>query len=218
MTKPVAFVTNTAPNSSPLRRVSFSESALRSNLERLASTTPSALIDVRLDAYGHGSNWVTHIADELGFVNVLEEGNDEITDTTRAIYGGIDGTPVASLSGEIVAVKEIQRGDAVSYGYTWTAERATQLALVSLGFADGLPRAGSNTCSFVVGQAVAPIVGRIAMDQCVLDVTGLNVSVGDIATTWTTSENTASWASASGREPLSLVAGLTWRVEREWTR
>lgn len=211
-------MTNTAPNSSPLRRVSFSESALRSNLALLASSNTSAVIDLRLDAYGHGSDWVRGIAGDYGFTSFLDSGDDEIHETTREIYGVTSGTPVASVSGEVVSIKHIESGDAVSYGYTWTAARPTQLALVSLGFADGLPRAGSNTCSFVVGDATVPVVGRIAMDQCVLDVTGLTVSVGDIATTWTTSDNTAAWASTSSREPLSLVAGLTWRVQREWTR
>jgi alanine racemase len=120
------------------------------------------------------------------------------------------------LIGEIVAVKSITSGESVSYGYTWTAQRTTQLALVSLGYADGVPRSGSNVASAQIDGVSVPVVGRIAMDQLVLDVTDCPVVVGDNALFWSHPDEIAVWAGSATRDPLSLVAGLSWRVEREW--
>jgi alanine racemase len=79
--------------------------------------------------------------------------------------------PVATLKAKIVQVREVPAGRKVSYSGTWTAPRPSRLALAPLGYADGVPWAlGNRGCALVMGQRV-PIVGRICMDQLVLDVT-----------------------------------------------
>lgn len=206
------------PKSAPLRLVEFSRSALISNLQSILLSSPGFVVDLRCDAYGHGDEWVEENARELGLTAFLT--NDDrlapIPPGTATLYGIGAGKRVAVVSAEIVATKHISVGETVSYGNTWTAARPTRLALVSLGFADGLPRAGSNVASMSIAGQRAPVVGRIAMDQTVLDITDIDASVGMTAHVWNSTESISEWSSASLRDPLSLVAGLSWRVERSW--
>lgn len=91
-------------------------------------------------------------------------------------------TPVASLKGRIVQVREVPAGVAVSYGGTWVAPRPSRLAVVPLGYGDGYPWALSNQGEALVQGQRVPIRGRVCMDQVVLDVTDLPiVQVGEIA-------------------------------------
>lgn len=83
-------------------------------------------------------------------------------------------TPAMSLVAELALVKDIGPGTSVSYGWRWTADEATRVGLVPVGYADGIPRAagaprsGPPIEAAVMGRRV-PVVGTVAMDQCVLD-------------------------------------------------
>ena len=91
--------------------------------------------------------------------------------------------PALSLYTRIMQVKQVPKGESVSYGCTWHAPRDTTIATVSAGYADGLFRASSGKGAMLVNGQRAPQVGRICMDICMLDVTGIDgVQVGDIAT------------------------------------
>lgn len=79
-------------------------------------------------------------------------------------------TPVLSLRARVSQVKEIPAGTAVGYGSTWVAPASTRLALLPVGYADGLPRAISNKGEVLLRGRPCPIVGRISMDQTVIDV------------------------------------------------
>ncbi|MFK4728641.1 alanine racemase [Agromyces mediolanus] len=96
--------------------------------------------------------------------------------TTSAELGLI---PVMTLRGRVAAVRRIAAGDGVSYGHTWRAERDTTLALVPLGYADGIPRQASGRGEVLLAGARRPVVGRIAMDQFLVDVGDDAVAVGD---------------------------------------
>ncbi|MFM2412748.1 MAG: hypothetical protein RLZZ587_1081 [Actinomycetota bacterium] len=195
----------------------FSRSALEENLRTLANE--DAIVDVRCDAYGHGAQWVHDAARDAGLSAFLTDDDPlaPVPQSTAVLYGISAGRRVAVLSGEIVAIKSVASGDTVSYGNTWAATRASTLALVSLGFADGLPRGGSNVGLMTVGAHTVPVVGRIAMDQCVLDITDISDEVSAVARVWDSAQSVETWATASRRDPLSLVSGLSWRVERRWT-
>jgi alanine racemase len=218
-TKPIAFATNTVPNSSPRRLVEFSRSALKSNLDVLLSDGADTVIDLRCDAYGHGTDWVETAARAAGFTSFLTDDHPaiEIPPSAGTHYGTSAGDRVGIVSGEIVSIKTIDAGEPVSYGNTLIASRESSVGLVSLGFADGLPRAGSNLATMTVDESVVPVVGRIAMDQCVVDLTGLSTVIGSIARTWDSLDSVREWSAAANRDPLSLVSGLSWRVQRSWT-
>jgi alanine racemase len=77
--------------------------------------------------------------------------------------------PVMELTTQIVFIKTVKKGETVSYGRTWTAERDTRIATIPVGYGDGLPRRLSGNFSVVVNGDRYPLAGRICMDQCMID-------------------------------------------------
>ncbi|MDF2802938.1 MAG: amino acid racemase [Anaerocolumna sp.] len=95
-----------------------------------------------------------------------------------------DLRPVLSLKAKIALTKTLNPGESLSYGRTFTATKATKIAILPIGYGDGLPRNLSNggACVILQGKKV-PIIGRICMDQLIVDITDLNtVQRGGIAT------------------------------------
>lgn len=88
--------------------------------------------------------------------------------------------PVLTLSSKVIFVRELKKGDSVGYNRRWTADRPSKVALIPIGYGDGWRRTPHNAGRVLINGAYAPIVGSVAMDQLVIDVTDLdNVSVGD---------------------------------------
>lgn len=79
-------------------------------------------------------------------------------------------------------VKTVKAGTALSYGATFIAKTDMQIATVPIGYADGYPRVMAGKAYMLVNGQKAPVVGRVCMDQCMLDVTGLDLHVGDEVT------------------------------------
>ena len=102
------------------------------------------------------------------------------------MYGIInyDGfKPVLTLKSRIVSINEIDVGDIVGYGRCFKANKKMKVATVSIGYGDGYPRCLSNNKVRVkVNNYYAFIIGNICMDMLMIDITGLNVTVGDIVT------------------------------------
>ena len=98
---------------------------------------------------------------------------------------GLDGPglkAMMTLKSRVISVKKVPAGTAVSYGRIHTLERDTKLAVLSAGYADGLPRRCSDKLQVWVGGGRATVVGRICMDLCMVDVTDLpDVKPGDAA-------------------------------------
>lgn len=87
--------------------------------------------------------------------------------------------PAMTLRGEIVAVRRVPAGQGVSYGFDYRTERETTLALVPLGYADGIPRQASGRGPVLIGGKRYTVSGRVAMDQFVVDVGETRVRPGD---------------------------------------
>ena len=88
--------------------------------------------------------------------------------------------PAMSVKASIVHLKDVPAGFSVSYGRKFTTSRPSKIATIGLGYADGLPRPYSSKANVIVNGVVAPIVGNICMDQCMIDVTDVpNVKKGD---------------------------------------
>lgn len=106
-------------------------------------------------------------------------GLSPFADRTSAELGLV---PAMTLRSEIVGLRPVPGGTGVSYGYNHVAQAETTLALVPMGYADGLPRAlnGAGATVAIAGKH-CPIVGRIGMDQCIVDLGSLarKVSVGE---------------------------------------
>lgn len=88
--------------------------------------------------------------------------------------------PVMSWKSRVVCLRHLQAGDSIGYNATFVATEPMQVALVAVGYADGLTRSLGNHFSLLVRGQRAPLVGRVSMDQVVLDVTGIaGISPGD---------------------------------------
>ncbi len=87
-----------------------------------------------------------------------------------------------TMLAEVTQVKQISTGDTVSYGRTWTAARTTRVATLPVGYADGIHRWRAGTDTVLIGGRRCPIIGRVTMDQIMVDVTDCDpVSKGDVA-------------------------------------
>lgn len=96
------------------------------------------------------------------------------------LRGKLDLTPAMTLKTTVAYVKELKKGSDVSYGRTFTAEKDMKIATVPIGYADGFVRANAENGYMLVNGRRADIVGRICMDQTMLDVTDIeNVKIGD---------------------------------------
>ena len=87
--------------------------------------------------------------------------------------------PVVQLETTILQVRDVAAGETVSYGGIWQAERASQIATLEIGYADGLFRLQGEGARVAIVGRFAPIVGRVTMDLTMIDVTDLDVVVGD---------------------------------------
>lgn len=210
-----------APEPSGVRRVArLSARALDEALSALITENGDAAeVDLRADAYGHGANEVERRARALGVSRFIRDADaSPDVDRTSAIFGFSPGQPpLLSLTGEVVAVKRVAAGTAVSYGYTYRTTGASTLALVGLGYADGVPRSASSTATVRVGDQRGLIAGRIAMDQLVVDLGDAEATVGDDAVLWDDAESFAGWCAATGRAPAELTTRLGPRIRRVWS-
>lgn len=135
-----------------------------------------------------------HIQSSYGLFNYPELLCDYVR-VGIALYGVLSTTdenlrtkpelcPVLSLKARVVLIRAVSKGESVGYGRSFTADRECRIAILPIGYGDGVPRSLSNGKSgaMIRGQ-YAPIVGRICMDQLAVDITDIeNVSVGDTAT------------------------------------
>jgi len=130
-------------------------------------------------------------------------------------------TPALELSSEVVAVRRVPADTGVSYGYRYRTTRETTLALVPLGYEDGLPRAASLGATVLIGDELAPVAGSIAMDQLVVDVGDRPVAVGDRVVAFgdpaTGAPTMDSWADAAGTINYEVTTRLGRRVVRHYT-
>lgn len=130
-------------------------------------------------------------------------------------------TPAMELRGEIVSAKRVPAGSGVSYGHTYVTERETTLALVPLGYADGIPRHASNAGPVSINGTTYRVAGRVAMDQFVVDVGDAAVTVGDTAILFgdpaTGVPSATDWAHAADTIDYEIVTRIGHRVKRRYT-
>jgi alanine racemase len=122
--------------------------------------------------------------------------------------------PVMELAGTVANVRRVPAGEGVSYGFTHRTERETTLALVPLGYADGVPRAASGRAQVLIGGTRYPVVGRIAMDQFLVDVGDDPVGIGDRVVLWGESPTAQEWAAWADTIDYEIVARVGARVPR----
>ncbi|WP_306455247.1 alanine racemase [Leucobacter japonicus] len=133
-------------------------------------------------------------------------------------------TPAMTLKAPLTLMKRVQSGDGVSYGHTWTAPHDTTLGLVPLGYADGVPRIMSGKFDVVIGDSRYPSVGRVCMDQFVIDLGDhpRDVAEGDEVLLFGPSlgwrPNAREWADAAGTISWEVLTSIGSRVPRGYVR
>ncbi len=127
----------------------------------------------------------------------------------------LDLKPVMTFTAEIIALNTIQAGEGVGYGSHFVANQETELAIVSIGYGDGYPRAFPKQNYVAInGQAVA-VVGRVAMDMIAIDVTGLNAKLGTKVELWGENRLVDDVAEANGTIGYELLCRLSNRPTRK---
>lgn len=129
--------------------------------------------------------------------------------------------PAMTLRARVAAVRHVDAGAGASYGHLWHADAPTTLALVPLGYADGIPRhATGGGAEVLVAGARRPVVGRVAMDQFIVDVGDAPVAVGDEVVVFGDPASGAptadEWAEASGTIGYEIVTRIGPRVPRRY--
>ena len=127
--------------------------------------------------------------------------------------------PVLSFHARVVLVKDLPAGTGVSYNRTKVLTRPTRVAIVAVGYGDGVPTAASNRGCFLVRGKRCPILGRVTMDQTIVDVTEVSgATVGDIATILGAQGadriSVAEFCAWSDCIPWEALCTLTQRVQR----
>ena len=137
--------------------------------------------------------------------------------------GVLDLRPIMSLHTSVAQIRDVPAGTDVSYGRTYTTEKPTRMAVLPIGYADGLSRALSGKAAFRIHGKDAPVIGRICMDMCMVDVSGIDgVSVGDTATLFGYDETGAlipceRVSDALGTIPYEVLCFVNKRIPRFYT-
>lgn len=171
---------------------------------------------------------VRHIANSPATLT-LPESHFDLVRTGIAMYGvspapelGAPGDfglrPVMTLAASVALAKQVPAGHGVSYGHHYVTERETTLALVPLGYADGIPRHASGRGPVLLGGRVRTVAGRVAMDQFVVDLEGDTVEPGAEAILFGPGDrgepSAEDWARAADTIAYEIVTRIGSRVPR----
>ncbi|MBQ6613757.1 MAG: alanine racemase [Clostridia bacterium] len=143
----------------------------------------------------------------LGIVLYGISPSDEVSDKNLI--------PVMRLKSRIAHIHRLHKGDCVSYGGEFTAESEMTVATIPIGYADGFLRAYKNGGTVIVGDKAARLLGRVCMDQCMVDVTDTPAKIGDWVYIFDESgENLHRLCKAAGTIPYEAICLLSKRVKR----
>jgi alanine racemase len=166
---------------------------------------------------------VVHLTNSAGAVTLDAPGTDLVR-IGAGLYGidelGIGLRPAMRLLSKVAQVRRIRAGEGVSYGHDFVADRDTTVALVPIGYADGIPRVAVRRASVLCRGVRMPVIGRVAMDQFVVDAGDVPVEPGEPVTIFgdgSSGEPTAAdWADWAGTIPHEIYCGIGSRVPRRY--
>ncbi len=124
--------------------------------------------------------------------------------------------PVATFSADVLQVRDVPPGESVGYSRGFVADRPTTVATVAAGYADGVLRSNSPDGRVSIGGALRPILGRVSMDVLAVDVTGLDVAVGDPVELFGPNRPLDDAARAAGTVAWELLTSVGPRVPRAY--
>ena len=135
----------------------------------------------------------------------------------------VDLRPVMTYKSHVIYVKDVPSGEGISYGHTYKTTETRRIATVAAGYADGYPRALSNQGRVIVRGHYAPIVGRVCMDQFMIDVTDIpGVETDDEVILWGSADGLTVSAEEVGAKSMSfnyeIVCGVARRNPRVYKK
>lgn len=126
-----------------------------------------------------------HISNSSAIINYPEFEIDMVR-AGLLLYGlspmknnNLDLKPAMSLKSQIVSIKEIDTAESVSYNRKFIAKRKTKVGVISIGYADGYPRACSNFANVIINGKYAPIIGNVCMDYLTINLGGIEAKIAD---------------------------------------
>ncbi|MBN9174807.1 MAG: alanine racemase [Microbacterium sp.] len=210
--------------SGPVARVS--RSALRANARLIDGPF---LGDFAADAWGHGVAEVRRALDDVitdrrpsSPVPARDDGLPaEHVNTLLGLPGGDSRSrPAMSLVGRVLSTKVLLADEGVSYGLTYRAPEDTHIALVTGGYAQGVLRGLGNRVSVSIAQRRCPVIGRVAMDVCVVDIRDAHPERGAEVVFFGDGEDeephVREWCAASGLSGLEIVTAVGLHARREY--
>jgi len=131
-------------------------------------------------------------------------------------YSVISVEPVMELRSSVSLIKKIKEGESVSYGRSWTADKDTYIGILPVGYADGLPRLASNKWQITINGEKFPVIGRICMNQCCVDLgADPKVKRWDEAVIFGSgAENAAALAEVTSTIPYEITCNAGKRVQK----
>lgn len=198
----------------------------------LAGLGERAIADLRRDAWGHGIAPVARVLADAGVRAAVVDPGDRAAATAAGLtateagptldggllFGmpGSAGAPVLRVSARVLSIKRLLAGEGVSYGYTHRADADTRIALIDGGYGQGIVRTLGNRIDVEAAGTLRPVVGRIAMDVCVVDIGTVSVEPGDevvyFGGTGPARGALATWEAASGMCGAELVCAIGLRA------
>ncbi|HEY9765571.1 MAG TPA: alanine racemase, partial [Chroococcales cyanobacterium] len=122
--------------------------------------------------------------------------------------------PALSLKARITQLKTVPPGVPIGYSGTFVSSRLTTVALLPVGYADGLPRCLSNRQDVLVRGKRCPLIGNVSMDQCAIDVTDVPVEVGEAVTLLGEGIMVEEWSETAKTIPYEIICGLGMRLPK----
>lgn len=160
---------------------------------------------------------LSHILNTYG---VLHHSSDCL-DAVRigiGLYGCTNNkflSPIASLNSVITQIRKVKRGERIGYGNSFVCKKDMQIAVVPIGYADGLNRGLSNKVgSVVLNNKHCPIIGKISMGTLTIDITNVNACEGDIVEVFGVNNSIVSIAKSISTIPYEILSCLNRRIKR----
>lgn len=226
----------------PLCEARIYAAAIRANAAVLRSRLAAGRLvaDVTGDGFGHGLELAAAAA-IAGGADVL--GIRRVADLTRAMpFGAVENlehlyhgdevvtgadlygltgdpelVPAMRVSARVLAIKTIEAGEGVSYGYTYRSTVRTNLALLGIGYTDGLDRSASNVGIVLLGGELRRIAGRVAMNVLMVELGTDSVALDDEAVIFGNpalgEPSAADWAYALGKSAAEVTSSFGARLE-----
>lgn len=207
---------------------------LQGIFSHLAMAEDEKETQIQFDRYDYVVNRVDtkgltlHILNTAGIMSYPEKQMNMVR-AGIALYGLMPDLPkcsdykeplkqLISLKGRIIRIHTMKKGDGVSYGHTFIADKDTIVATVPVGYADGVPRALSNKIFAKLNGKKIKQIGNITMDQMMFDITGVEAKEGDVVTLLDEELSIDEWAKIVGTINYELTCRLKVRLPRVYTR